>query len=163
VLWRSGIFILTFVSLQLGWQGLRGTAIDRLLVQDVTVNSAAALVNLITPACHARAAGSTLWACNGGLNIINGCDGTEALILLTAAFVVAPLPWWRRLGGFLLGLPVVFAVNEFRILALFYANRSDHGLFDVLHATVTPIAVILLVAGYFYVCLSRYTPVSQTR
>jgi hypothetical protein len=36
---------------------------------------------------------------------------------------------------------------------LFYANRDDHALFDLLHATVTPVAVVLLVAGYFYVWL----------
>jgi hypothetical protein len=46
---------------------------------------------------------------------------------------------------------------------LFYANRADRGLFDLLHATVTPIAVIILVAGYFYVWLFRHTRIPQTR
>jgi exosortase/archaeosortase family protein len=163
MLWRSAVFVLTFAILQLTWQGLRATAVNRIIVDDVTVGSAAALVNLLTPAVQARADGVTLAARGGGLNIINGCDGTEALFLLTAAFVAASLPWRHRLTGFLLGLPVVFAVNELRILALFYANRADRGLFDLLHATVTPIAVIILVAGYFYVWLFRHTRIPQTR
>ena len=86
----------------------------------------------------------------GGLNVLNGCEGTEALFLLLAAFLVAPLPWRSRFGGFLLGVGMVFVVNQLRILALFYAYRADHALFDPLHGTVAPILVILLVAGYFY-------------
>jgi exosortase/archaeosortase family protein len=163
MLWRSAVFASIFAILQLAWQQLQSTAVERILVQDVTVGSAAALVNFLTPTVQARAAGTTVRARGGGLNIVNGCDGTEALFLLAAAFVVAPLPWPRRIGGFLVGLPVLFVVNELRILALFYANRDDAALFDLLHATVTPILVVLLVAGYFYVWLFGHTRISQTR
>jgi exosortase/archaeosortase family protein len=163
MLWRCVVFALTFAILQLSWQGLRETALGRVLVEQVTVGSAVALVNTFTPSVQARADGPTVRAGSGGLNIVNGCDGTETLFLLAAAFVVAPLPWRRRLGGFLLGLPVVFVVNELRILALFYANRDDAALFDLLHATVTPIAVVLLVAGYFYAWLFGHTRISPTR
>ena len=87
----------------------------------------------------------------GGLNILNGCEGLEALFLLIAAFAVAPLTWQAKLLGAGLGVLVVFAVNQARILVLFYAYRADHALFDQLHSTVTPIAVVLLVSAYFYV------------
>ncbi len=163
MLWRCAVFALTFAMLQLTWQELRMTAVDRVLVDDVTVGSAVAMVNILTPAAQARAQGFTVRANGGGLNIINGCDGTETLFLLAAACLVAPLPWRLRIGGFVLGLPVVFAVNEMRILALFYANRNDRALFDLLHGTVTPIAVILLVAGYFYAWLTAHVRTSQAR
>jgi len=73
--------------------------------------------------------------------------------LLCAAFAVAPLTWRSRLLGLLAGIAVVFAINQARILLLFYAYRADHTLFDPLHALVTPIAVVLLVAAYFYAWL----------
>jgi exosortase/archaeosortase family protein len=121
------------------------------VVHDCTVRPAVALVNLLTPTIHARAQKITLTAPGGGgLNIVNGCEGTEALFLLAAAFAVAPLSWGSRLLGFALGIGVVFVVNQARILALFYAFRNDASLFDLLHGSITPIAVILLVCAYFY-------------
>ena len=153
MVFRIAVFALIFTGLQLGWQSVRDTAAGRVLVEDVVVNSATTLINTLTPATHARAEGTMVRARGGSLNIVNGCEGTEALFLLAAAFAVAPLRWRARLMGFLLGALVVYAVNELRILALFYANRHDQALFEVLHATVTPIAVIVLVAGYFHAWL----------
>jgi exosortase/archaeosortase family protein len=153
VILRAVVFAVAFVLLQLSWQGLRGTVVERVVVQEVTVRSAVLLVNALTPDVHARGDGISVRARGGGLRIENGCEGMEVWFLLFAAFLVAPLPRKSRCLGFLLGTAVVFIVNQLRILALFYANRDDHALFDLLHATVTPVAVILLVAGYFYVWL----------
>jgi exosortase/archaeosortase family protein len=49
-----------------------------------------------------------------------------------------------------LGTLVVFGSNELRVLALFYANRNNPELFNLLHAVVGPITVLVLVAGFFY-------------
>ncbi len=159
---RAAGFILLFAVLQLGWQGLRGSAIERLVIDVGTVRPAAFLTNLLTPAVGATAVQSTLYAPGGGLNIKNGCEGLEALFLLLAAFAVAPLSGRSRIAGLLLGCAVVFVINQVRILILFYASRAGGGLFDPLHATVTPIAVVLLVCAYFYAWLRhsqrRLTP-----
>jgi exosortase/archaeosortase family protein len=151
---RAIVFALIFAALQLGWQSLRDTAAERVVIHDGVVVPAAMLVNLLTPAAHAEAAGFSLHASGGGLNILNGCEGTEALFLLLAAFCVAPISGPLRLVGFLLGSAVIFVVNQLRVLVLFYAYRADHALFDPLHAIVTPIAVVLLVCVYFYAWLS---------
>jgi exosortase/archaeosortase family protein len=150
---RAAGFLALFTVLQLGWQGLRGSAVEHAVIHDGTVRPAAFLVNLLTPAAGASAVDFTLRAPGGGLNIQNGCEGLEALFLLFAAFVVAPISWRSRWRGLLLGCAVVFIINQARILVLFYAYRADHGLFDPLHATVAPIAVILLVCAYFYAWL----------
>ena len=153
---RLVVFGLVFVLLQLGWQAARGTVVQRWVVDDATVHTASALVNILTPAVHSWPQGTAVHAWGGGLNVINGCEGTEAWFLLAAAFVVARLGWRARLMGFALGTLVVFAINQLRILALFYANRGHPDLFDLLHDTVGPIVVIALVAGYFYFWLSRH-------
>lgn len=155
---RAAVFGLIFAVLQLAWQGLRGTAAEHLVVHDLTVRPAVCLVNLLTPEVHASAVGASLRAPGGGLNILNGCEGIEALFLLFAACAVAPVSWRARATGFLLGSTVVYAVNQARILALFYAYRADRALFDPLHATITPIAVVLSVCAYFYAWLSYARP-----
>jgi exosortase/archaeosortase family protein len=147
---RAIVFLVVFAVLQVGWQALRGSPVERFVVHDATVRPAAQLVNLLTPGVHAEAVKFSLRAPGGGLNILNGCEGIEALFLLFAAFAVAPLSWRSKLAGFFVGALVVFPVNQLRILTLFYAYRSDHALFELLHSTVSPIAVVLVVAGYFY-------------
>lgn len=150
---RITLFLAVFVSLQFGWEELRGSTVEYSLIHDVTVRPAAFLVNLLTPEVQAQAIDFRLRAPGGGLNILNGCEGLEALFLLCAAFAVAPLKWRSRLLGWVCGIAVVFAVNQVRILVLFYAYRANHALFDPLHATVTPVAVVLLVSAYFYAWL----------
>jgi exosortase/archaeosortase family protein len=156
ILRRAMLFAAIFGVLQLGWQALSGTAVHRLVVDGATVGSAALLVNALTPAVHAVAAGTTVHALGGGLNIINGCDGTETWFLLCAAFAVAPLKWRARAAGLVLGTLLVFGVNQLRILALFYANRNDPEVFNLLHAIVGPIVVIVAVASFFYVWMTHH-------
>ena len=153
--WRAVGFVVVFSVLQLAWQRVSGSRLEYLVIHTCTVGPAATLANLLTPNVHASASGYVLQAPGARLNILNGCDGLEALFLVIAAFAVAPLEWRRRLGGAAVGLPVVFVVNQARILALFYAFRSSPPLFDALHATVTPIVVIVLVCCYFYVWLAH--------
>jgi exosortase/archaeosortase family protein len=155
---RAVVFIVIFCALQLGWQALGGTWVQRLIVDEITVGSAVALVNTVTPTVHAQALGTAVHAPGGGLKIVNGCDGTETWFLLCAAFVVAPLTARARVAGLALGTLVVFGVNELRILALFYTNRSDPELFNLLHAFVGPIAVIVVVAGFFYAWVMQNAP-----
>lgn len=155
---RSLLFFVIFACLQLGWQGLRGSGVEALVVHDATVRPAVALINLLTPGADARAVNFTITAPGGGLNILNGCEGTEVLFLLLAALLVGPLAWRSRVTGIFVGTLVVFVINQARILILFYAYRADHALFDRLHGSVTPLLMILIVGGYFYGWLLHARP-----
>jgi exosortase/archaeosortase family protein len=148
--WRAVGFVALFVGLQLGWQALHGSAIERVVIHDLTVRPAAFLVNFLTPGAKARAVDFSIRASGGGLNILNGCDGMELLLMLLAGFTLAPLSAAVRVRAIVLGILFVFAVNQARILLLFYAYRADPRLFDTLHATITPIATVLLIAGYYH-------------
>lgn len=54
----------------------------------------------------------------------------ELVFLLIAGFVVAPLAGRSRILGVLAGIPLIYVLNQARILALFYSNRNDPDLFD---------------------------------
>ena len=155
LVWRAVGFVVVFSALQLTWQGLSGSRLEYFVIHACTVRPAAVLANLLTPGVRAAASGYVLVAPGVRLNILNGCDGLEALFLVIAAFAVAPLDWRWRLGGVGVGVAVVFVVNQARILTLFYAFRASPPLFDALHTTVTPIVVVILVCCYFYAWLAH--------
>lgn len=149
--WVAGlVFVLVFLAQQALWSQAKGTALERLWIDTATVKSAVALIDLISPDIQAVAHGSRIKAPGGGINVLNGCEGTDILFLLAAAFLAFPMPWRSRLAGLGLGLALVYLLNEARILALFYAYRSDRALFDLLHTVVAPIALIAAAAAYFH-------------
>ncbi len=149
--WRAGlVFVLAFLILQTLWSQARDTALERLWIDTATVKTAVALIDFVSPEVQASAQGSRIKAPGGGINVLNGCEGTDILFLLTAVFLAFSMPWHRRLAGLGLGLVLVFLLNEARILALFYAYRSDRALFDLLHSLVAPIVLIAFAAAYFY-------------
>lgn len=151
---RVALFLALYAILFASWEQARGTSLERLIVHDLTLQPAVSLVNWLTPEVGVRAIGFSMRAAGGGLNILNGCEGLDALFLLICAFVIAPIGWRERTAGLALGVAVVFVINQARILSLFYAYRSDHALFDMLHASAAPILVVLLVGAYFYAWLA---------
>jgi exosortase family protein XrtM len=156
--WRVFGFLAIFMALQAGWEATRGTWVERLWIHDLTVGSATFLIHLMTPEVKAVAEGSRIVAPGGGLNILLGCEGTDVVFMLAAAFAVFPMAARWRLSGMACGLLWVFVLNQLRIVALFYAFRSNQGLFDLIHATIAPLLVVVLVALFFYAWLQSASP-----
>ncbi|MHB1186969.1 exosortase/archaeosortase family protein [Thiobacillus sp.] len=155
-LWLTlALFIGVFAVLQWAWGEARDTWVERLVIHEATVKPAAAMVQAMTPEANARPVAASIKAPGGGLNILNGCEGTEVMFLLIAAFAAVRMDWRQRLIGLALGLVLIFALNQARILALFYAFRNERSLFDLLHTTVLPAVLIAAVALYFYAVLHR--------
>lgn len=152
---RPVLGLLLFAGLQLGWQVLQGGALARAVIGYGVVRPAVWSVRTLTPEIPVRAADRALLAPGGGLNIRNGCEGLEALFLLTAAVLVSPVSWAARGRGVLLACGMVFLINQARVVLLFYAWREAPRYFDALHGTVTPIAVVLLVCACFAIWLRK--------
>lgn len=156
---RSGlVFVLIFLALHGLWDQARDTAVERLWIETATVKSAVALLNLISPEVQAVAQGSRIKAPGGGINVLNGCEGTDILFLLTAAFLAFRMPWRKRLAGLGLGVVLVQLLNQMRILALFHAYRDDRELFDLLHTVVAPLVLLAVAAAYFHAWTYRAGP-----
>lgn len=143
------VFILLFILMQAGWQMLRDDAIGHFIRGTVTVKPAVMLIHLLTPHIQASALGNQILAPGGGLVIKIGCEGIEALFILIAGLFSVTMAWRAKLSGMLLGLMLIYIVNEIRILVLFYAFRADKALFQLLHGTIAPLALIAI-AGLFY-------------
>lgn len=148
--WRcAGRFLLSFIALQMVYAWGEGSAAERLLVESVTVGSAAWFVALIDPHIEVLAIGRELIAPCGALSVLNGCDGSEALLLLAAAIIAAPASGGWRVVGFLAALPVVYVVNQIRLVGLFFAYCFARDSFAFLHGYAAPLAVVIACGVFF--------------
>ncbi|ATE60026.1 archaeosortase/exosortase family protein [Thauera sinica] len=163
---RVVLFVLLFAVMLGAYDAGRGGWVERLVIDRATVGTAAWLIDAADPALGVEAAGSRLRAPGGGINVLNGCEGADVMFLMASAMLVAPLSWRRRLAGLAVGAAMVFALNQVRIIALFYSFRSDPGLFEMLHGLIAPLLLVAAVAAFFFVWLERApaaAPAAQCR
>ena len=99
-LWLTlAIFVGVFAVLQWAWGEARDTWVERLVIHQATVKPATALIQIVTPDANARPVAASIKAPGGGLNILNGCEGTEVMFLLIAAFAAVRLNWRQKMIG----------------------------------------------------------------
>jgi exosortase family protein XrtM len=98
------------------------------------------------------------------LNVLNGCEGTETLLLLVAAFLVFPARLRHKLQGLLGGSLLIYTLNQTRIVGLYYALRHDRDSFQLLHGVLAPTLIILAASLFFLVWAkqARSTPEATT-
>jgi exosortase H (IPTLxxWG-CTERM-specific) len=77
------------------------------------------------------------------VNIRNGCNGVEAMLIFLAAVLAFPASWRSRLLGLGLGILVIQVVNLIRVVALFLTGIYFPKLFDASHTVVWQTLVIL--------------------
>ena len=77
------------------------------------------------------------------VNIRNGCNGVEAMLIFLAAVLAFPAPWRSRLLGLAIGIVAIQAVNLIRVVALFLTGAYFPAWFDASHTVVWQTVVIL--------------------
>lgn len=151
----ASIFLVVFFVLQYGYSTTRGTAFEHLVIDVATVRPSVAAINLIAPQEQAQATGHRITSPQGGLSVLNGCEGTESIFLLLAAMTAFTTPWKHKLKGALLGTLFVYVLNQVRIVALYFAAHHDRHWFDLLHGYVAPTLIIVLACLFFLGWASR--------
>lgn len=162
MLWRAAVFIAMFALLQGLYSTAKDTWVERLVIDQVTVKSAAWLIQVFDPATGVQPVGSRLRAPGGGINVINGCEGTDVVFLMIGAMLVAPISMRAKLIGGLLGTALVLVLNQARVIGLFYAYRFDRNLFDMMHGVLAPLLLIIAAAWFFVLWLHRHSHVEPT-
>lgn len=143
-------FTILFLAFDLAYYWSRDTVVERVLIDRVTVMPSAFFINAIKPDENVSADGHRLVSPNVRLSVLNGCEGTEAILLLVSAIVAFGAKWKSTLFGIVCGTVLLYAINQGRIVALYYALRHDQKLFDMLHGYVGP-TLIIVIAGLFFV------------
>ena len=93
---------------------------------------------------HTSVAGATIKADRYEFVIKRGCDATEPVCLLVAAVTAFRAPLWRKLLGMLAGTLLLLAINQLRVVALFFVGRDLPGFYHTLHLTVFPAVFVVL-------------------
>ena len=85
------------------------------------------------------------------LEIRFGCNGLEAVFIYSAAILVFPGPWQKKLLGLLGGFVILQTINILRIVALAYSGVYYKALFHVLHIYIAPgIMIIAALLTFLY-------------
>ena len=92
------------------------------------------------------------------VNVNNGCNGIEAMIILLAAIVAFPAPPRARVVGLLLGTLIVQVLNQIRIVTLYLVGAYRPQLFDLFHTAIWQIVVIGAAVLFFVVWSTRNAP-----
>jgi exosortase H (IPTLxxWG-CTERM-specific) len=77
------------------------------------------------------------------VNIENGCNGVETMLIFLSAVLAFPAPWRSRLLGVVIGMVAIQLVNLVRVVALFLTGAYLPDLFNASHTVVWQTVVIL--------------------
>lgn len=89
------------------------------------------------------------------VNINNGCNGVEAMLILLASIVSFPAPLKARAMGLALGALTVQFINAVRIVTLYFLGAYYPQLFDAFHTAVWQIVIILTAIIFFLIWSAR--------
>jgi exosortase/archaeosortase family protein len=87
----------------------------------------------------------------GSLEIVVGCNGVEALLILVSALLAFPAPWARRGIGVLAGTVAILGVNLVRLVNLVVVARFAPAWLDVFHVYVWQVLIVLVAVALFLV------------
>ena len=96
------------------------------------------------------------------VEIAAGCNGVEAMILLVAAMLAFPSPWRYKLGGIVVGVIAIQALNLVRIVSLFFLGMWNETAFEWAHLYVWQ-ALIMLDALVVFLLWIRGLPRTEGR
>jgi len=87
--------------------------------------------------------GTIIRSARFAVNIRNGCNGVEAMLIYFAAVLAFPASWKSRLLGVAFGFIAIQLVNLIRVVALFLTGVYLPRLFDSSHTVIWQTIVIL--------------------
>jgi exosortase H (IPTLxxWG-CTERM-specific) len=100
-----------------------------------------AVLNLLGQ--HVALRGTVLQGPHFAVNIRNGCNGVEAMLIFLSAVLAFPASWRSRLAGLALGILAIQAVNLVRVVSLYLTGAYLPRFFDASHTVIWQSVVIL--------------------
>ncbi len=90
------------------------------------------------------------------ISIENNCNAIFEIGFFLAAVVAYPAAWRGRLWAFLVGPPLLYAINLLRVIGLFYVGVWYPDLFNEVHLHVAQSFFILCIALLWLVWVRRF-------
>jgi exosortase H (IPTLxxWG-CTERM-specific) len=96
------------------------------------------------------------------VDVKNGCNGVEAMLLLLAAILAFPATARQRLAGLAFGSVAIQVANLVRVVSLFWLGVHHRDVFELFHAAVWQTALILLSVVFFVLWSLRVGPAAPS-
>lgn len=92
------------------------------------------------------ASGPYLRSSDFEVRVIYGCDGAFETAILLSAIIAYPSRIREKLLGMLIGIPALFALNQFRVISLFLLGTKYPTVFEEVHVYVwQPIVIVFAI------------------
>jgi exosortase H (IPTLxxWG-CTERM-specific) len=101
------------------------------------------------------AAGTRMLSKRFSMDVENGCNAVETMMLFAAAVLAFNAPIRDRLLGIALGLPAIQLINLVRLISLYLLGVHRPDWFTVWHVGVWQSLIILSGVGMFMIWSSR--------
>lgn len=148
-LWRRNRREITFLALFVVLLGGSFTLISVNWINDHAIEPftggiarlSGAVLNLLGQ--HVALRGTVIQGPHFAVNIRNGCNGVEAMLIFLSAVLAFPASWRSRLAGLALGTLAIQAVNLVRVVSLYLTGAYLPRFFDASHTVIWQSVVIL--------------------
>jgi exosortase H (IPTLxxWG-CTERM-specific) len=109
--------------------------------------------------------GTVMRSARFALDVRNGCNGIEAVILLAAAILAFPATLRSRLLGLAAASVAIELVNLVRLSSLFWLGEHHRPIFDFVHVAVWQSLVILAAISIFVLWSWKFAerPLAESR
>ncbi len=148
------LFLIIFSVLHFSYSSIRGTKLETLAIDILTVVPSVWFINIFSPEEQVVAKQEKLVSPFGSITILNGCEGFESIFLLFAAIIAFKAPWKSRIIGLAAGMSIIYFLNQMRIVMLYYCFRYRKDWFDPIHSHIAPTLIILIACIFFLVWAS---------
>lgn len=101
------------------------------------------------------ATGTTIASGRFAMDVKNGCNAVETMILFIAAILAFPAPARLRLVALLIGLPAIQLANLVRLTSLFWLGTTRPEWFNIFHVAIWQSVIILIGVAMFAIWSSR--------
>lgn len=154
----AGLYLLSILAYNASYAFTRDV-----LIHHFQVRPAAWLLQLTMPGKPISCTSSSILAPGLQLDILRGCDGVEAWLLLVTALAVFPMAAARRLRSMAYGTLLIFGLNLVRIVTLFHLVMKRPEWFEVAHGLVWQSIMVLAAVLFVLVQLSPDEPTPAAR
>jgi exosortase H (IPTLxxWG-CTERM-specific) len=89
------------------------------------------------------------------MEVIDGCNGDDVVVLLWAAILAYPASWKQKGKGLLAGTAAIYVINFLRIISLFYLGQYNRQWFEFAHLYVWESVFVLLTLTIFWMWVRR--------
>lgn len=149
--------LLFFVFLVVGWATIAAPPVNDHVIVPYTAwltSGSGVILNAIGE--DVQVDGTMISSSDFAVNVANGCNGVEAMLLILAAIGAFPAGPASKISGILAGGLLIQLLNFVRIVTLFLLGRYHESAFELFHTAIWQIAIVLAGVAIFLVWSYRF-------